>query len=539
VRLVAQIGAAIGRQFPYALLRMVSRLPEDELKGALGRLVSSELVVQRGTPPDAVYSFKHALVQDAAHGSLLRSTRQQLHAQIADALEAHSPELMDSQPELFAQHFAEAGLVEKSTAYWGRAGHRSASRSAVAEAASQFQKALDQLALLPDNYERQRHELELRNALGAVLMLVKGFAAPEPGDAYARARDLWEQLGCPSEFHQVPYGQSRYYLNRGELDLAQRSAEVLLSLSRQREDAGGLVLGNHSLGRTLFVAGRFVLSRSHFEEGCAVYDPIFHRPLVDQAGVHPRAMSQGELGIVLFCLGFPEQGLTCTKAAIAEARELAHPPSVAVTSASGTILFSLVGDDKALKQAADEIAAVATEHGFPLWDAWGTIYQGWLKVKTAGAPKGILELRKGLAAYQASGADTWMPHFLSLLAKACETTGQSEEGLSILNDALQIVERTGERWFTAELNRHKGCLVLRQGNSQAAERLYCKALSIALEQEAKLWELRAAVSLARLWADQGRRTEARDLLAPVYGWFTEGFDTPDLKGAKALLDQLA
>ncbi len=209
VRLVAQIGAAIGREFSYALLRAVSRLPEDELQAALARLVASELVFQRGTPPDAVYSFKHALVQDAAHGSLLRSTRQQLHAQIAEALETHSPELMDSQPELFAQHYAEAGLVEKSVAYWGKAGQRSAARSAMAEAAAQFQKGLDQLALLPDNPERQRQELEFCSALGAVLQAVKGYAAPETGHAYARARELWEQLGSPSEFLQIPYGQSR------------------------------------------------------------------------------------------------------------------------------------------------------------------------------------------------------------------------------------------------------------------------------------------------------------------------------------------
>jgi class 3 adenylate cyclase/predicted ATPase len=539
VRRVAQIGAAIGREFPYALLPTLSRIPEDELRSALSRLVASELVFQRGTPPEAVYIFKHALVQDAAHSSLLRATREQLHAEIAQALEAHSPDLLDTQPEVFAQHYAEAGLVEKSTAHWGKAGHRSASRSAVAEAAAQFQKALDQLALLPDNYDRQRQELELRSALGTVLMLVKGFAAPEPGDAYTRARELWEQLGCPSEFNHVPYGQSRYYLNRGELDLAQHSAEVLLSLSRQRKDAGGLVLGNHSLGRTLALAGRFALSRLHLEEACAVYDPISHRPLVDQAGVHPQVMSQAGLGVVLFCLGFPEQASACTKAAIAEARSLAHPPSLAVSSATGTILFSLVGDDAALKLAADELAAVATEHGFPLWGAWGTIYHGWLKVKTAGTPKGILHLRNGLTAYQGSGADTWMPHFLSLLAKAYEISGHAEEGLSLLNDALQIVERTGERWFAAELNRQKGQLVLRQGNSDAAEKLYSKARSIALEQEAKLWELRAAMSLARLRRDQDRCSEARGLIAPVYDWFTEGFDTPDLKEAKALLDELS
>ena len=247
VRRVAQIGAAIGREFPYALLRAVSRLPEDELQTSLARLVASELVFQRGTPPDAIYSFKHALVQDAAHGSLLRSSRQQLHAQIAEALETHSPELMDTQPELFAQHYAEAGLVEKSVAYWGKAGQRSAARSAMAEAAAQFHKALDQLALLPDTPERQRQELEFWSALGAVLQAVKGFAAPETGQAYARARELWEQLGSPSEFLQLPYGQSLYHMVRGEFDLAQRLAEDLLRLSRQSNDAAGLVLGHYSL----------------------------------------------------------------------------------------------------------------------------------------------------------------------------------------------------------------------------------------------------------------------------------------------------
>ena len=271
VRLVAQIGAAIGREFSYALLRAVSRLPEDELQAALARLVASELVFQRGTPPDAVYSFKHALVQDAAHGSLLRSSRQQLHAQIAEALETHSPELMETQPELFAQHYAEAGLVEKSVAFWGKAGHRSAARSAMAEAAAQFQKGLDQLALLPDIPERQRQELEFCSALGAVLKLVKGSAAPETGQAYARARELWEQLGSPSEFLQVPYGQSRYHAHRGEFDLALRLDEDLLRLSRQRNDSAGLVLGHHSSGRNLMFAGRFASSRSHLEDGaCAL-----------------------------------------------------------------------------------------------------------------------------------------------------------------------------------------------------------------------------------------------------------------------------
>ena len=309
VRLVAQIGAAIGREFSYGLLRVVSRFPEDELQTALARLVASELVFQRGTPPEAVYSFKHALVQDAAHGSLLRSSRRQLHAQIAEALEAHSPELMDSQPELFAQHYAEAGLVEKSVAYWGEAGHRSAARSDVAEAAAQFRKGLDQLALLPDTLERQRRELEFWSGLAAVLNAVKGFAAPETGHAYARARELWEQLGSPSEFLQIPYGQSIFHTIRGEFDLASRLDEDLLRLSRQHNDITGLVLGHQSSGFNLMLAGRFARSRSHLEEALALYDPVFHPSLVDQAGDDPHINSQAFLGIVLFCLGFPDQAL--------------------------------------------------------------------------------------------------------------------------------------------------------------------------------------------------------------------------------------
>jgi predicted ATPase len=540
VRLVAQIGAAIGREFSYTLLRAVSRLPEDELRASLARLVASELVFQRGTPPDAIYSFKHALVQDAAHGSLLRGTRQQLHAEIAEALEAHSPELMDSQPELFAQHYAEAGLVEKSAACWGKAGHRSAARSAMAEAGAQFQKGLDQLVLLPDTPERQRQELELRFALGVVLGAVKGFAAPETGHAYARARELWEQLGSPAEFLRIPFGQSGYHGQRGELDLAQRLDDDLLRLSRQRNDDAGLVLGHMSSGRDLMYGGKFTTSRSHLEAALALYDPISHRSLVHQAGFHPQVVAQVFLGIVLLCLGFPDQALAQSKAAIAEARRLAHLLSLAASlHLGGTRLLSLVGENAVLAEWVAQLVALATEQGFPLYRALGTIFRGWVEVKNGDVAEGISLLRTGSAAYRATGAEQWMSHNIALLAAACGIAGQVEEAVTQLDDALQIVERTGERWFAAELNRHKGQLLLRQGHSEAAEELYRKALSIAEEQEAKLWELRAAASLARLRRDQGRRAEARDLLAPVYGWFTEGFDTADLKDAKALLDELA
>jgi class 3 adenylate cyclase/predicted ATPase len=539
VRLVAQIGAAIGREFSYALLRTVSRLSEGDLEAALARLVAAELVFQRGTPPEAVYSFKHALVQDAAHGSLLRSSRQQLHAQIADALEIHFPELMDSQPELFAQHYAEAGLVEKSVAYWGQAGWRSAARSAMAEAAAQLRKGLDQLTRLPEAPKRQRQELEFWSALGAVLFAVKGAAAPETGHAYARARQLWEQLGFPAEFLQVPYGESRYHLFRGELDLARRLDESLLRLSRQRNDAAGLVLGHFSSGRNLMHAGRFAASRSHLEEVLALHDPVSDSLLVHQTGIYPHVNSQGILGIVLFCLGFPAQALAQSSAAIAAARRLAHLPSLAVSLTNGTTVLSLLGDDAALDEWVNQVVAVTTEQGFPVWRAQGTILRGWVKVKNGDVAEGISLLRSGSSAYGATGAVAYMPHFLALLAGACEIAGQVEDAGNLFDDALQIVERTGQRWLAAELNRLKGKLLLRQGHSEAAEQLYWKALGIAQEQGAKLWELRATVSLAKLGRDQGRRSDAHDCLAPVYGWFTEGFDTQDLKGAKALLDELS
>jgi class 3 adenylate cyclase/predicted ATPase len=538
VRLVAQTGAAIGRDFSYELVHAVSRLPEDELRAALARLVASELVFQRGTPPEAVYTFKHVLVQDAALSSLLRSTRQQLHAQIAEALETHSPELIESQPEMFAQHYAEAALVEKSAVSWGRAGHRSTARSAMAEAVAQFQKGLEQLALLPDTPERRRQELEFCSALGAALLSVKGQAAAETGQAYARARELWEQLGSPSEFLRVPYGQSLYHVFRGEFDLALRLDEDLVRLSRQRSDSGGLVLGHLSSGRTLFICGRFASSRSHLEEVLALYDPIPHGSLVHHTTTHPHVNSQAILGIDLFCLGFPEQALAQGGPAIAQARRLAHPQTLAVTLGIGAVLLSLVGDDAALDEWVDQLVAVTTEQDIPAWRALGTIHHGWVRVKNGDATEGIFLLRNGMAAYRAIGAELFMPYFIALLAGACELAGQIEEAVTLLDDGLQIAGRTRERWLEAELNRRKGELLLRQGRAEAAEELYRKALNIAAEQEAKLWELRATMSLARLRRDQGRRAEARDLLAPVYGWFTEGFDTPDLKDAKALLDEL-
>jgi DNA-binding winged helix-turn-helix (wHTH) protein/predicted ATPase len=538
LRRIAQIGAAIGREFSYALMDTLSLLPEAELQAALDQLVASGLAFQRGVPPDAVYSFKHALVQDAAHGSMLRGTRQKLHAQIANALETCRPEIIDTQPELLALHYAEAGLIEKSVVFWGKAAQRSVLRSAMTEAATQFQMALDQLALLPDRPERQRQELLFLSGLGAALMAVKGFAAPETGRAYRRARVLWERLGSPSEFLQIPYGQSEYHINRGELDLAQCLAEDLLHLSHQRGDTPGLVLGHYASGLNLLSAGLFLRSRVHMEAGLAFYDPSAHHFLVHQAGIHPHVNSQAFLGLVLFCLGYPDQALTMSNAALAEARRLTHAPSLAASLSASGRLLSLIGDHEALEQRADELIALANEQGFPRWRALGAIYRGWAITRAGDVADGLSLLRSGSTAFRCTGDAIWTPHYTALLAGCYEIAGQILEASKLLDDALRMVSRTGERWFAAELNRQMGRLLHGQGNLDAAETSYLMALNIAREQEAKLWELRAAVSLARLRGDQGRGAEAHDMLAPIYSWFTEGFDTPDLREARATLEKL-
>jgi predicted ATPase len=276
----------------------------------------------------------------------------------------------------------------------------------------------------------------------------------------------------------------------------------------------------------------------HLEEALTVYNPIFHRSLVHQIGLCPQAISQGYLGNVLFCLGFPDQALASSRTAVAQSRGLDHPPSLASSLALDALLLAVAENISALEESADQLIAVTTEQGFAFWGAAEAIYRGWVKVKNGDVVEGMSLLRSGLNAYRATGAECLVPNYIAFLARACATAGQVEEAFALFDDALQIVERTGASWVEAELYRHKGQLLLRQGHSEAAEGLYRKALGIAAEQGAKLWELRAAVSLARLHRDRGRHAEARDLLAPVYGWFTEGFDTVDLNEAKALLDEL-
>src|SRR6516162_1158777 len=332
------------------------------------------------------------------------------------------------------------------------------------------------------------------------------------------------------------YSRSLFGVEARNYSAALGLAEDLVRLSYECNDAAGLVQGHFAIGRTLMFIGRFGPARSHLEKSLSLHNEI-GRPAITQMGVQTYGV-QMYSAIVLACLGYPDQALSNSAASAVEARGLADPISLATSMAMRSRLLSLVGDDMALGEQADQLVSLTIEQGFRQWHAQGTIYRGWVQARNGDVAEGMTLLRSGIVAFRASGTQAWLPHFLALHASACDLAGKAEEGLSLLDEAMQIVDRTGERWLEAELYRLRGQLLLRRGHAEAAENRYREALRIAREQEGKLWELRAAVSLARLWHDQGRRGEARDLLSPTYRWFTEGFDTRDLREARALLDEL-
>ena len=534
----AQIGAVIGREFSYDLIVSVVQRAESDLRIALGQLTDAGLLFCRGLPPHASYLFKHALVQDAAYATLLRARRRELHARLATVLRDEYDVRAEARPELLAHHYTEAGQAQDAAIYWGRAARRSAARSAMTEAAAQFQKGLEQLKRLPDNRSRRQQELEILATLGGVMQGTAGNASPERGRVYARARQLWEELGYPPEFLNVPYGQALFHVYCGELETALRLGRDLLRLSQLHRDARGLILSHNSLGMNLMIAGSFREARSYLEEIPRLYSQVSRGELIALAGTDPLSASRSVLANVLFCLGYPDRAREHIESAVEEAEGLGLLRRQAGTLTFSCRLFSVSGDNAALGKRADQLLNLAVEQRFPLWAAEATMYRGWAKASEGETEEGLGLLQQGARNYLAVGHEAGMSHYISLMARAHALAGRVDEGLPLLDQALRIVEATGEGRFLAELNRHKGEFLLKKGKAKEAEALFNQALSIAREQQAKMWELRTATSLAGLLNRQSRREEAREVLAPVHGWFTEGFDTADLKEAKVLLDRL-
>jgi TOMM system kinase/cyclase fusion protein len=538
-RELVQLGAVLGREFAYDLLQAVSSMDELTLQRGLAQLVDAELVYQRGLPPRSRYIFKHALIQDTAYQSLLRSTRQQYHQRIAQVLESQFPDTALTQPELVAHHYTEAGLPEQAIPYWQRAGQQAFQRSAHVEAVSHLMKGLEQLKTLTDTPERTQHELDLQITLGPVLMAIKGWATPEVEATYTRARELCQQVEENPRLFPALMGLGTFYLARGKLQAARAMREQLLSLAQRQHEPALLLQAHVGLGATLYWLGELAPARIHLEQGRALYDPQqSHSPAF--AGDDPGVSSQRVMAMVLWLLGYPEQALRQSREALALAQELSHPFSLAFALVFAAVLHQFRREAPLTQERAEAIMTLSTDQGFPAFLATGTLLQGWALAEQGQREEGIAQIHQGLAAWQAAGQELTRPHILALLAEAYGKAQQSEEGLRILVEALVLVDTNGERFWEAELHRLKGELLLMRPlyDAHQAETCCRYALDVARRQQAKSLELRAAMSLSRLWQRQGKRAAAHELLAPIYGWFTEGFDTADLKDAKALLNEL-
>jgi class 3 adenylate cyclase/predicted ATPase len=547
-REVAQVGAAIGRQFSHALLAAVVRKPEADINPSLDRLVAAGLLFRQGVAPHATYLFKHALVQDAAYGTLLRERRRALHARIAQTLESQFADIAENQPELLARHFTEAGLIEKAAGLWGKAGQRSLERSALVEAVEQLSRALDQIATLPATPALRREQIKLQVALLAPLGHVEGYAAPETRAAAEQARLLIEQAEALGESPEDPllsflvlYRLWAARLTAFNGDAARELAAQFLALAEKQRATGPLMTGHRLMGISLLLTGDMVEGRAHYDEAIALYDLAEHRPLARRFGVDARVVALSYRSQALLLLGYPDAALADSDKALSDAREIAEAATLmnALSFTSATHIHC--GNYAAANARDDELVALADEKRAIYWKAMGMLHKGCALALTGKASNAIEMITSGIAALRSTGDTLRLPFYLSNLARAHAELGQFDDGMRCIGEAMMAVQTTKERWCEAEVNRIAGEVALKSPEPETAkaQAYFERALAVARAQQAKSWELRAAMSMARLWRDQGKRNEARDLLAPVYGWFTEGFDTLDLKEAKALLDELA
>ncbi len=546
---VAQIGAVIGREFPHALIAAVTRRAEPELRFALYRLIEAGLLFKQGVAPHATYLFKHALVQDAAYGTLLREPRRALHARIAETLESQFAEIAENRPELLARHCTEAGQIEKAVGLWGKAGQRSLERSALVEAAEQITRALEQIESLPATPELRREQIKLQVALITPLIHVKGWAAPETKAAAERARLLIEQAEARGEPSEDPlllfsvlyiFWAVNYLAFNGDA-MRELAAQFLTLAEKQGAMTGPLMIGHRLMGNSLFLTGDLTEGRAHFDQALALYDPAEHRVLAARFSQDIRVAILCNRSWALWLLGYPDAALADVDHALEDAREIGQAATLLYALLHVSVTDIHCGNYATATAVLDELTALAGEKGALFWNVHGTAQQGCLFSLTGKDSDAIKMLTSGFIAIRSTGTTCWMPLYSSNLARAYVELGKFDDAWRCIREAITAVETTKERWCEAEVNRIAGevALLSPERDATKAEAYFESALAVARQQQAKSWELRAAMSLARLWRDHGKPEQARELLAPVYGWFTEGFDTRDLKDAKALLEELA
>ena len=538
---VAQIGAAIGPEFSFALLAAVASRNVSEVQNALSGLVWSGLVHERGVPPETTLSFKHALVQDAAYATLLREPRRQLHGRVADALLSVPGTTPGAAPEIIAHHLQSADRPDEALGYWRQAGEQAVRRAANREAIAHFRRALSLIEAQPETAERWRAELTILSGLAPALMNVHGWSAPEVGETIERAGRVGRRLNSSAALAPAIAGLWLFNIARGRLDRGEENSDHLFRIARELDDTEILLQAHHSAWPIRWFRGQWAETRHHISVGLALYDEgrhAHHRFVY--LGHDPAVCGLAMDATAQWALGYPAQADRLMGESVAMARKLRHPPSLVIALwffISGRIFY---GDLAAVLATYPELLRLSDENGLPQGRAFALMDLGWALTRSGQTAEGIARLEEGLGLYTKMGFRQALSGCLGLMGESLLAAGRYAEALEQVDRAFDIATQMGEEFYVPQLHVVRSNILLHtQGSdSEAAEASLRQALASARQQDAKGWELQAATSLARLWLDRGRRGEARELLAPVYGWFTEGFDTPDLVTAKALLEAL-
>ena len=546
-RELAQIGAAIGREFSHELLAAVASRPEAKLEMQIDRLVRAGLLFRQGVAPDATYLFKHALVQDAAYSLLLREPRRELHARIAETIESRFRETAENKPEVLARHWTEAGDLEKAAVLWGKAGQRSARRSALVEAAEQLKRALNLIKSLPGKAALRREEIKLQVELITPLIHVSGYATPETRAAGERALLLIEQARALGEAPEDPlllfsalYGLWAANIVAFNGDAMRELAVQILALAQKQTATAPIMVGHRLMGLTLMHAAEIEEGRAHLDRAIALHDPVEHFPLATRFGQDVGATSLSWRSISSWVLGYPEDALRDVVRAIEIARQSRHSATLVYVLNFSVFPYLVCGDFASANALIDEFVPLKDQIESGFWGGWGTVQRGCVSALTGKVAEAVQNIASGIGEMRATGTTLWMPLFLSSLAMANAEIRQFDQAMANIGEAMTGMKTTKEKWCEAEINRIAGEIALLDAKPDVvkAEAYFANALEIARRHNAKSWELRAAMSAARLRQAEGRRQAAVEILAPVHGWFTQGFDTLDLRQAKALLDEL-
>jgi tetratricopeptide (TPR) repeat protein len=542
VKEIAQIGAAIGREFSYELIAAVAPMPQAQLDDSLVRLSESGLALRRGTPPDALYTFKHALVQDAAYDSLLKSRRQELHGKIARVVDQRFPSVKTTEPEVLAHHLTVAGLAQAAIPLWQAAGELASKRMALAEAIAHLNQGLELVATLPRSSQRDASELGLRTCLGTAWMALKGWATPEVWTSLHPALALAKSLERHDALAPILWGLTTNIHNQGRVAESLPWVEEMLEIAEATGDADLLIAGHARACTCYCSAGEFTKVLEHADKVVDLYDAERHRHIADRLNHDPKTLAGIYGSISTWMLGHPDRALRLSDETDAHARRRGHPFDLGFALWFVVQEFDQRRRPEDLHKRAEECERLGRENSMPvLWAMLAPMAFGLALIREGKVVEGMASVKAGLAVWEASGGKLRSPTLKAFLAKAMALTGDLDNALQLIDEQIAQIERPGweERQSYAEILRLKGWMLSLQGDLEGAERNFLTSLDWARRQQAKMWELRTSTSLARLWQSQGKRQEGYELLAPVYDWFTEGFDTKDLQDAKALLGELA